>query len=125
MSAVDRIAAIVAKHVYNEWGVEDDYCSCVASVTDSGYPAHVAERITAAADLAVIELPEPINSQEGTEDENGWGVWHSPIAEGPILFDDGEIHYRGAAFKADGVREHAAALLAAAKAAEELDRGNN
>lgn len=118
MSAVEsRLAATLAKHVYNEWGVDDYYCSCGASTSSNGWPAHVAAVIASSDDLAVISLPVSDESDAGTENENGWREWHTPHGE-ITVFDDGEIHLNGGTTSADHITRLAAALLAAAKAAE-------
>ena len=76
--------------------------------------------------FAVVELPEPNEVRDGTDDENGWRLWQSPIGEGPLLFDDGEIHYSGMAL-ADvaSVEAHAACLLAAARGSRLSSAGDS
>lgn len=128
MSAVEsRLAATLAKHIYNEWAVGDDYCSCGATVTDAEYLAHLAAAITAADDLAVVELPKP-------DDKEG-AVWRLDPAAKPGYPDGSYVRTRhwpaGTRIGAHGVSDMrvpdaeraAAALLAAAKAAEAVDRG--
>lgn len=59
MSALDRLAAIIAEHDDLVVRRGEDYCRCGEPVARrAGFHAHVAAVISAAEDLAVIELPE-------------------------------------------------------------------
>lgn len=127
MTAEAKLAAIIGAHIYNEWGVDDDYCLCGATVTDDEYLAHLAAAITAADDLAVVELPKP-------DDKEG-AVWRLDPAAKPGYPDGSYVRTRhwpaGTRIGAHGVSDMrvpdaeraAAALLVAAKAAEAVDRG--
>ncbi|MCP2163115.1 hypothetical protein LX12_004328 [Williamsia serinedens] len=67
---------------------------------------------------AVVELPEPESTFEGNDDENGWQLWASPLGEGPLLFEDGELHYLGVTtYDMKKPETLAASLLACARAA--------
>lgn len=67
---------------------------------------------------AVVELPEPQSTFEGNDDENGWQLWASPLGEGPLLFEDGELHYLGVTtYDMKKPETLAASLLACARTA--------
>lgn len=68
----------------------------------------------------LVELPEPHTRHSATDEENGSAQWSGLrdadgvlIVDGPITFDDGEVHVNGSACDAADVAAFAAKLLAA------------
>ena len=132
MSAVeDRLTATLAKHygVAREvtFGPVPWRCSCGASLGDSDDPsaehvAHVAAVIASSDDLAVIELPEP-NEREDGDTAATWGEAYNNLQVGvhDEYADQVQVWVDYEPIEPWSPRqavEFAAALLAAAKAAE-------
>lgn len=138
MSApVDRLAAMIAEH-RPEFGDSLGWweCSCrPVSFNDVNhtYARHLAEVIAGAADLAVVEVPEL-----GPDNGHGRRAWSEVFTHDPRRADDlndsdvivsvseGRVDFDGFAdggMFADEAVKAAGGLLAAAKAAEAVDRG--
>lgn len=130
-AVVDRLAAIIAEHRL-QGGLDRYRCTCGAA-TAKGLGArawrerHLAAVIASADDLAVVSLPKP-------DDKEG-AVWRLDPAAKPGYPDGSYVRTRhwpaGTRIGAHGVADMrvpdaeraAAALLAAVKAAEAVDRG--
>ena len=113
MTATSRLVGIIAAHVVEYVTVWDEaVCRCGEVMDEADHPAHVAAAVEAAADLAVIELPEPEVDRVGCK---GWAEFQVYCAPGS---DKVRIAPEDHRQTIEDAREIAAGILAAAKAAE-------
>lgn len=97
MTAVDRITAIVGEH-YEEFDVTYDYvmesrgCHCGHEGVGEDHERHVAERITAAEHLAVIELNDAVTVSYGVVlDDLGSTDYYETVDEAVEDAGDGQV----------------------------------
>lgn len=140
MTAVDRLAATLSEHEWRPqsaaWYEPYGACGCGHNTAQDGdwkpydvgcWAAHLAAVIASVDNLAVVSLPKP--------DDEGRAVWRLDPAAKPGYPDGSYVRTRhwpaGTRIGAHGVADMrvpdaeraAAALLAAVKAAEAVDRG--
>lgn len=140
MTAVDRLAAIIAEHEWRPqstaWYEPYGACGCGHNTAQDGdwkpydvgcWAAHLAAVIASADDLTVISLPKS-NEREDGDVAVTWGEAYSNLQVGvhdeyadqvQVWVDYEPIE----PWSPREAEEFASNLLAAAKAAEAVDRG--